>query len=146
VIVLGIIGLIVDVLPKIAIVWTLGTIALVFGAALALAGRGSRPPTAPLVSGRPRRGLTGEVPETSRETGTRFADAACGRKVWLPAEEGDQLVAGAGRAGQPNQVGEQPGPSARDDQQRGDGSTTAPGPVGPAPGRRTRQNVPALDG
>ena len=55
-IVLGIIGLIVDVLPKIAIVWTLGTVALVLGAA-----------------------LTGEVPEASRETGTRFADAACGR-------------------------------------------------------------------
>jgi len=49
VILLGIIGPIVDFPPKIAIVWALGTVALGFGAT-----------------------LTGEVPETSRETGTRF--------------------------------------------------------------------------
>jgi hypothetical protein len=78
VIVLGIIGLIVDFLPKIAIVWTLGTIALVFGAA-----------------------LTGEVPEPSRDRHPICSRClwSC-RKVRLPAEEGDLLVAGAGRAGQ----------------------------------------------
>jgi hypothetical protein len=56
--VLGIIVLIVGFLSKIAIVWTRGIIALLVGAAPAIAGGGpgSRRPTPLLVSGLPRRG------------------------------------------------------------------------------------------
>jgi hypothetical protein len=84
VIVLGIIGPIVDFLPKIAIVWTLGTVALVFGAA-----------------------LTGEVPETSRETGTRFADAACGRagRCGCQPRKATSWSPGQAGPGRPGRVG-----------------------------------------
>jgi hypothetical protein len=48
------------------------------------------------------------------------AGPRCGQQARLAAAEGDQLVAGAGGAWQPNWVGEQPRPAAGGDHQRGE--------------------------
>ena len=42
------------------------------------------------------------------------------RNAVIAFQQGEGLVAGAGLAGQPNRVGEQPRPGARGDEQRGD--------------------------
>src|SRR5580698_5179344 len=51
-----------------------------------------------------------------------------------PAADGDELVAGGGSTGQPDRVGEEPGPGARRDEERGDRQQD---------GRQARRDRPA---
>src|SRR5260221_3185578 len=55
-----------------------------------------------------------------RGLGSAAARPGRGRRARLAAMESDELVAGGGWAGQPDQVGEQPRPGAWGDEQRGD--------------------------
>jgi len=64
------------------------------------------------------------MPGNRRGAGVSIRKAGSGAAVplrdeaRLPAEEGDELVAGACWAGEPNRGGEQPRPGIRGDQQR----------------------------